>query len=382
MSFFVTPTNSSTQLTQPLQQPLGTLSNLFEPLNTVLNEDCRTDDDCADGRCDPNGTCNDEANQEDTDSSSSSSSSDDDDECEETEASCFLERKEKRRERKIKRKRVKKNQSRKRLMDITLGTSQMGLKLATASWKTLIFEDVHKQITYPMSIMKHVFLYLVKEIPILVMTDYQSGMLNGNYEKLSDSEMNIILNPTDRHVHLVNAEKKISDEEYATVITPIKFTDNTMIGVEFSGEGRRIFGHSTKNINTILKEYADINKNKLQEANYLYELLNNIETNHTSQESLLSENKIVAHNKGKFTIPIHNNGNQISNDVIFNFGTMEDKKPFYIIDEKYTNPNSGLKEKARKVTVRFNLKFHIHCDTNIISIGFNPLEYNFELENI
>jgi hypothetical protein len=367
------------QQSQQSQQPFQ--EEMFPPDENVIHNFCTKDEECPDGSCDPDGICNqDESDTDDEEEEVETDSEEDIDDCDD--------------EYKVKRNencKTKKWKSSKKVMDVTLGTSQQGLELSTACWKTLNFENIHKQITYPMNIMKHVFVYLVKHKPIFV-TGIQDGHIRGNYSKLTDSEMNIILNPTDKHVHIVNIEKKLIDM-LASFITPFHVNENVQLGIEFSGEGRRIFGHSTKSITNILQDYANQNQNKNKAGKYLFDMFN--ELNNNTYKYNVYDEQIVTHDKNDFLLNFNDQTGamNIKCPVDFEFGTMNDQNGYYIIDEKYSNlkdpmitKKNGLKEKPIKIVLRLNLQFHIHSvndpELGVIKLGFNPLEYTVELTKV
>lgn len=257
-------------------------------------------------------------------------------------------------------------------VNLTLGTSLRGLHFATAPWKTLNFEKVEQQITYPMSIMKHVFVYLVFGETLEASNAGRKKQENilTNYGKLSDTEFDIEQNLTDKTVYVINAEKKHPNNDSHATITVFPNNPNTYIGIEFSGDGKRVFGSSKKSIIQLFEEKGikitprDPREMKLEQGN----------------------RKIVTdfNNKNKFTTDyFHGNQGIVPISVDFVFGVTHDGKQYNISNQYNAYKNHEFKslvETPTPIYITFDIQFYVHNHEGNVYIGFSPIPYVSQLQ--
>jgi hypothetical protein len=231
------------------------------------------------------------------------------------------------------------------VLHATLGTSVEGLKYASAAWSTLAFEKPEEQITYNMDIMQHVFLYLVHRKTIQVMDPTEQIRPMDKYCKVSDTEMDVIKNPTENTVYVANKDKTLDDMR-ATVMTNV---DRPFyLGVEFSGDGKRIFGHSEMSLGQLLNipEGAD-------------------EYSQGPLNQYIETYKADGQWKGDIIVP-----------VTFTFGNLPEGSK-YLIDEMYP----AIRENPTPVSVTINIVFHRVPSTDGREfVGFSPAPYTSQLK--
>ena len=232
-----------------------------------------------------------------------------------------------------------------KVLHTTLGTSVNGLKYASAAWSTLAFEKPEEQITYNMDIMQHVFLFMVHEKLVRVTDATGKSETMRKYCKVSDSEMCVIKNPTEETVFVANKQKQL-DGSNATMMTVM---DRPFyLGVEFSGDGKRIFGHCEVPVSDLLRIGAS-NVNE--------------ETPLDQYVSVLNSGKSWS---GDFVVP-----------VAFKFGDLTTGG--YLIDELYTS----IRENPTPVSISMNIVFHRDTfDDGINSVGFSANAYTSKVRMV
>jgi hypothetical protein len=217
-------------------------------------------------------------------------------------------------------------------MHKTLGTSDTGISYASGVWNTLMFEQASEQITYLMKIMQHVFVFMVRKELITLNTNGQTETVT-RYIKVTDCELDLLQNATEETVYAINRPKSFNDIPSVLMVS-LDASTPLYLGIEFSGDGKRVFGHSEQTVQQLLQ-------NKSVGTNI----------NFSSYISKLDNFR----DRSEIAVP-----------VSFRFGELHNGNK-YLVDER----ESTIRENPVAVTISLPLAFH--CEDNYV--GFSPLKY-------